>query len=133
MLAEMFGSEFARRAGMKLPYGASNSFPGRGGDTPDTPQYMARRLIVERVKANYYAETNTPTEGGIMAGDGRFLHIMPVEWAQALTVKYSDVWYDREIVPLTWINQQVSQGGHKWTVTVEAEEYVFTDIAERRR
>jgi hypothetical protein len=133
MLTEMFGTEFARRASMKLPYGALNTFPGRGGDTPDTPQYMARRLIVERAKANYYAETNTPTEGAITANDGGFFHIMPAEWKQALTAKYSDVWYDREFVPLSWINQQVSQEGHKWTVSVEAGEYVFIDnVAESR-
>lgn len=134
MLADMFSTEFARRASMKLPYGALNTFPGRGGDTPDTPQYMARRLIVERAKANYYSETNTPTEGAITANDGRFFHIMPPEWKQALTAKYSDVWYDREFVPLSWINQQVSQEGHKWTVTIEAGEYVFTDnVAESPR
>ena len=126
MLAEMFGAEFARRAGMKLPYGAPNIFPGRGGDTPDTPQYMARRLIVERVKAKYYVENNIPTEGAIMS-EGWPLGMMPAELQQALTAKDSDVWYDREVVPLTWINEQVSRDRNKWTVIVEADEYVFID------
>lgn len=127
MLHTIAGAEFARRAALKLPYGAPNTFPGRGGDTPDTPQYIARRLIVERLKVCYYIEHGIPTEGAMMSGGN--LRMMPAEWQQALTAKYSDVWYDREVVPLPWINERLRQAGNKWTTAVEADEYVFTDIS----
>ncbi|MBV6324904.1 hypothetical protein [Duganella violaceipulchra] len=125
MLGIIDGAEYARRAAMKLPYGAPNTFVGRGGDTPDTPQYMARRLIVERIKIAYYVAQGIPTEGVMALGRG--FRMMPEEWQRSLTAKYSDVWYDREIVPLTWINEQVRQAGNKWTVAIEAEEYIFAD------
>jgi hypothetical protein len=101
---EVFGAEFARRARMKLPYGAPNNFPGRGGDSPDSPQHKARRLIVERIKAQYFVDHQVPAGG-------------------------DDVWYDRRVVPLDWIVRQLDAAGHKWIVEIEDEEYVFTDRA----
>lgn len=121
-----FGAEFARRAGMRLQYGMLNIFPGRGGDSPDTPQYKARRLIVEQFKAKYFIQHGIPTEGAAAPNSSDML---PVEWRQALMTKCSDVWYDREIVPLVWINEQLHQAGHKWSATIEAQEYVFVDVS----
>lgn len=128
MMESIAGPEFARRARMKLPYGAPNTFPGRGGDTPDTPRYRARRIIVEHIKMQYFSAHSIPTEGAARLDDR--LRMMPSEWHQALTAKHSDVWYDREVVPLSWINDQLRHGGHKWAASVEAEEYVFTDRKE---
>ena len=125
MLHTVFGTEYARRASLKLPYDASNNLLGRGGDTPDTPQYKARRLIVEQIKEAYFVQHGVPTEGAAIGSvDPR---LADGDWMLAFTAKNCDVWYDREIVPLTWINEKVHQGGTKWTVTVEADEYVFSD------
>jgi hypothetical protein len=123
MLHTMFNAEFARRAAMKLPYGMPNVFPGRGGDSPDTPQYMARRLIVERVKLKFFLEHGIPTEGAFVVGEKFF----PASWLEVFTAKHSDVWYDRTIVPLLWLNEEIQKSGNKWSVAIEAEEYVFED------
>lgn len=124
LMQTFVGDELARRARMKLPYGAPNTFPGRGGDTLDTPQYMARRLIVEKIKLRYFIENNIPTEGGSSFSD---ISIWPQELLQPLTARFSDVWYDRTVVPIAWINDALRQGGNKWNVSVEDEEYVFSD------
>jgi hypothetical protein len=126
LLQTFVGAELARRAEMKLPYGTPNTFPGRGGDGHDTPQYMARRLIVEQIKYSCFIERGLPTEGTISPND--HLAVWPEEFYQALTAKNSDVWYDRTVVPLAWINDQIRQRGNKWTVAVEDEEYIFTDM-----
>jgi hypothetical protein len=125
MMRTFLDAELIRRAAMKLPYGTPNTFPGRGGDSPDEPQYMARRLIVEQIKSSYFIEHGIPTEGAIMQSGNMLM--LPDDWLQTLTARYSDVWYDRNIVPLKWINEQVQRSGNMWTVEVEAEEYVFAD------
>jgi hypothetical protein len=125
MMEIFFGTEFARRAGMKLPYGAKNTFPGRGGDSLDTPQHMARRSIVENIKRSYFLVHGIPTEGSMTQEDNMFP--LPPEWQQVFTGKFSDVWYDRTVVPLTWINEQVQRRGNLWHVIIEADEYVFID------
>jgi hypothetical protein len=63
---------------------------------------MARRLIVERFKAAYYR-------------------------AKLLTLK--DIWWDREVVPLAWINQQLMNEGHRWKAKIVDNEYEFEDLA----
>lgn len=86
---------------MRWPYFEPITEPGRGGDAPDTPQYMARRLIVEQLKKNYYFQYNASLE---------------------------DVWWDREFVPLQWINEQLENGGHFWRASVVDDEYEFHDL-----
>jgi hypothetical protein len=75
--------------------------PGRGGDSADTPQYKARRIIVEEIKARYFAERGLPQE---------------------------EVWWDREIVPLAWITAELMAAGHRWTAAIVDDEYEFTDL-----
>ena len=125
MLQIFVGAELARRAEMKLPYGTRNIIPGRGGDTYDTPQYMARRLIVEQIKYSYFVEHGLPTEG--TASPDGLLSPLLEEFYPLLTAKNVDVWYDRTTVPVEWINEKNRQRGNKWTVAVEADEYVFID------
>lgn len=93
-----------RRAGMKLPYGEPNNFPGRGGDGPDTLQHMARRLIVEDLKLRFFIKNR-------------------------LTRKdVHHIWYDREEVPLAWINSRLEAEEHKWRAAIVADEYAFSEI-----
>lgn len=127
MLQVLFGAELARRAEMKLPYGSASTCPGRGGDGCDTPQYMARRLIVEQIKYRYFVEHDLPTEG-TFSSSGRLSGWSDVTY-QTLTEKNCDVWFDRTIVPLAWINDQIQQRGNKWIANIEDNEYVFTDRA----
>jgi hypothetical protein len=87
---------------MRWPYGEPVTEPGRGGDSADTPQYKARRVIVERLKAQYVAER------GIVLDD--------------------DVWWDRDVVPLDWINSQIIAEGHRWQATLVDDEYDFSDL-----
>lgn len=75
----------ARPAHMRWPYYEPITEAGRGGDAPDTPQYKVRRLIVEQIKKKYFAQHGLP---------------------------FDEVWWDREIVPLTWINEQIGADGH---------------------
>lgn len=96
-----------RRARMKMPYGEPIIFPGRGGDAPDTVQYMARRLLVEDLKQRYFIEN------GLDKTDSHH------------------VWYDRTEVPLEWINEQLLICDHSWQVNVIADEYAFSDIEPR--
>lgn len=98
-LASSFGSR--RPAHMRWPYYEAVTEPGRGGDAPDTPQYKARRLIVERLKKCYFA-------------------------AQGLSL--DDVWWDREVVPLAWLNERLKSEGHRWRAIVVDDEYEFPDV-----
>lgn len=100
-LADLLGIKF-RRKHMRWPYGEPVTEPGRGGDSADTPQYKARRVIVERLKAQYVAER------GIVLDD--------------------DVWWDRDVVPLDWINSQIIAEGHRWQATLVDDEYDFSDL-----
>lgn len=88
------------RGHMKWPYFEPINEPGRGADRPDTPQYMARRLIVERLKARYLAQNR-------------------------LTV--DSVWYDREVVPMGWLNSELVADGHQWSAAIVDLEYQFTN------
>lgn len=90
-----------RRPHMRWPYGEPITEPGRGGDAADTPQYMARRLIVEVLKTQYYRARQLPLD---------------------------DVWWDRELVPLDWINEALAAGGHSWRADIVDWEYEFTDL-----
>jgi hypothetical protein len=87
---------------MRWPYGEPVTDPGRGGDSPDTPQYKARRIIIEELKARFFAERRLPQE---------------------------EVWWDRDVVPLEWINGELAAAGHKWRAAVVDDEYEFSDIA----
>lgn len=98
--AELFGTKFRPRH-MRWPYGEPVTEPGRGGDSPDTPQYMARRIIVEDIKGRYFAQNGLP-EG--------------------------EVWWDRIVVPLEWINAELMAAGHRWGVTIVDDEYSFSDV-----
>lgn len=93
---EIFG--LSRRPHMKHPYGEPVLEPGRGGDSLDTPQYKARRLIVEDIKAQYFR-------------------------SKGLSV--DEAWWDRDIVPLAWINERLVADGHRWQATVVDLEYQF--------
>jgi hypothetical protein len=88
---------------MRWPYGEPVTEPGRGGDMLDTVQYKARRLIVEDLKLRYFAERRLPTR---------------------------DVWWDRDVVPLDWINARLHGEGHRWRAALVDEEYEFTDLPE---
>jgi hypothetical protein len=87
---------------MRWPYFEPITEPGRGGDSPDTPRYKARRLIVEEIKKEYFASLSLPQCG---------------------------VWYDREVVPIAWLNGQLENGGHRWCVRVVDDEYEFFEAA----
>jgi hypothetical protein len=98
-LSHHFGAR--RPAHMRWPYYEPVTQPGRGGDGPDTPQYKARRLIVEWIKKRYLARQGLPAD---------------------------EVWWDREVVPLAWINEQLKADGHLWRASVVDDEYEFTDV-----
>jgi hypothetical protein len=97
------------RRHMKLPYYQTSNEPGRGGDSADTPQYMARRLIVEGLKRRFFRNSSPP----VLEGD--------------------DIWYDRDVVTIVWLNEQLSLEGHRWRVTIVADEYEFVDGPLRKR
>jgi hypothetical protein len=88
------------RGHMKWPYFEPITEPGRGADRPDTPQYMARRLVVERLKARYLARHNRTVDS---------------------------VWYDRDVVPLDWLNSELLADGHHWSAAIVDLEYRFTN------
>lgn len=99
---ELLGQHDTQRtAHMRWPYYEPITEPGRGGDAPDTPQYKARRLIVEQIKKRYFALQGLPLD---------------------------IVWWDREVVPLSWINEQLEANGHLWRASVVDDEYEFSDI-----
>lgn len=91
------------RGHIKAPYGRPNIEPGRGGDAPDTPQYMARKLIIMALKERYFIEKK----------------IEPRD--------LETVWYDRTIASLTWLNDTLQLRGQKWRVGVQDGEYDFND------
>lgn len=91
-----------RHPHMRRPYGEPNYEPGRGGDAPDTPQYKARRLIIEDLKARYF---------------------------NAKPLSSDNIWYDRVKVSTDWLNEQLLSEGHRWRVSIEADEYTFEDGA----
>lgn len=97
---EMFG---VPRREMKHPYWEPNLVPGRGGDSADTPQYCARRLILEEHKLRYFA----------MIGE---------------SAKRIDVWFDRDVVPLAWLNEQLKADGHLWFAQIVDQEYEFRNL-----
>lgn len=91
------------RGHIKPPYGRAHTEPGRGGDAPDSPQYMARKLIVIALKERFFIEA-------------------------AIEPRDQDtVWYDRTVVPLDWLNETLRLRGHRWTVSVVDGEYEFSD------
>jgi len=40
------------------------------------------------------------------------------------------VWYDRSVVPLSWLNETLKIRKYKWTVSVIDSEYTFIDSTE---
>lgn len=87
---------------LKRPYWSDNVFiPGRGGDGEDSLQYRARRLIVEMIKAEY-------------------LH--------APRYFTTEVWYERDAVPIEVINASLAKMGMNWQVSIEDGEYVMHDL-----
>lgn len=101
-LANLFGD--VDRGHIKPPYGRPHTEPGRGGDAPDTPQYMARKLILLAIKERYFVEKE----------------ILPRD--------ADTVWYDRTIVPLSWMNETLHIRGYCWRVSVVDDEYEFNDV-----
>lgn len=99
-MAELFGVTHRPRH-MRWPYGEPVTEPGRGGDSADTPQYKARRLIVEGLKEDYFSVNSLPR---------------------------AEAWWDREVVPLAWINERLAAMGHRWGATVVDDEYEFHDL-----
>jgi len=91
-----------RVAHMRQPYYEPITEPGRGGDAPDSPQYKARRLIVEQIKKRYFVRQGLPLD---------------------------EVWWDREVVPLAWINEQLEADGHLWRANIVDDEYEFSDVS----
>ncbi len=91
------------RGHIKPPYGQAHNEPGRGGDAPDTPQYMARKLIIMGLKERYFIAKS----------------IEPCNLAT--------IWYDRSVVPPEWLNETLALRGHRWRVDVVDQEYVFAD------
>jgi hypothetical protein len=89
---------------MRVPYGEPNEEFGRGGDGADSPQYTARRLIIEHLKDSYFRANSI-----------------------AIHRKH-EVWYDRAVVPIAWLNEQLALEGHRWRVTVVDYEYEFADV-----
>lgn len=98
-LRELLGIPDRRH--MRWPYFEPITEPGRGGDAADTPQYKARRLIIERLKRRYFRERD---------------------------LESSEAWWDREVVPLHWLREQILRDGHRWAIAVVADEYEFTDL-----
>lgn len=91
------------RRHIKAPYGQEHDEPGRGGDAPDSPQYMARKLIIMALKERYFIEN-------------------------VIDPRDSDtVWYDRKVVPLIWLNNTLQLRLQKWCVSIVDGEYEFKD------
>lgn len=99
-LADLLG--ITRRPHMKLPFWDTGEvYYGRGGDGGDTPQYQARRLIVELLKADLLG---------------------------AATYFTTDVWYDVDSTPCETLNTRLSELGHQWEVTMANDDYAFYDL-----
>ena len=91
------------RGHVKPPYGQQHTEPGRGGDAPDSPQYMARKLTIMALKERYFI-------------------------TKQIEPRDSDtIWYDRTVVPIEWLNQTLLLRGYKWRVSVIDSEYNFTN------
>lgn len=90
-----------KRAHIRWPYFELITEPGRGGDAADTPQYKARRIILERLKRQYFRD-----EG----------------------LDLNEAWWDRTVVPLAWLNDELRRQGHHWSATVVDDEYEFLDL-----
>ena len=73
----------------------------RWGDAADTPQYKARRIIVELLKRSYF---------------------------RAKGLRLADVWWDRTVVPMDWLNEQLRSQGHRWQASIVDDEYEFSDL-----
>lgn len=101
-LCELLGIQ--DRGHIKPRYGQPQTGFGHGGHAPDTPQYMARKLIVMALKERYFIEK------------------------QIVQQDADTVWYDRTIVPIEWLNATLALRGHAWRVSVVDQEYEFTDI-----
>ena len=86
---------------MRPPYGEPHVEPGRGGDGADSPQYKSRRLIVEMLKREH------PRSRGLSD---------------------RDLWYDREVAPIVWLNRRITEQGHRWCVRIVDMEYEFSDV-----
>ena len=90
------------RAHMKRPYWPDDRIEyGRGGDAPDTPQYRARRLIVEMIKA---------------------------ECVGARQYFTTEVWYERDAVSMDVINNGLALLGMSWRAALDDHEYVFGEV-----
>lgn len=86
---------------MKRPYwGDGEPHFGRGADGPDTPQYHARRLIIELMKAEYLGANAYFTTA---------------------------VWYERDAVPVDALNAMLAKAGHGWTVAIIDNEYAISE------
>lgn len=103
-LAGMLGIKY-RPGHIKTPYGSQANEPGRGGDSPDTPQYKARRIIVEDLKLVEFVRQGHPLDR-------------------------DEAWYDRSVVSVDWINQALLSLGHRWQMRVVDDEYEFYDVAD---
>jgi len=97
----MFTGQVHRPQHIKWPYGEPVTEYGRGGDSADTPQYRARRIIVENLKRCEFGR--------------RSLDI-------------NEAWWDRKIVSVDWINRCLVHQGHAWQMRVVDDEYEFFDI-----
>lgn len=106
-LAAGLGIRF-RPAHIKTPYGQAPREPGRGGDSVDTPQYMARRIIVEDLKLMEFVRQGHPLDR-------------------------EDAWYDRSVVSVDWINRRLMSLGYGWQMRVVDDEYEFYETADEAR
>ncbi|MCB4770509.1 hypothetical protein LGR54_18025 [Ancylobacter sp. Lp-2] len=88
------------RGNKKWPYFEPVTEPGRGGDGEDTPQYKARRIIVEQLKRRYFRNKN---------------------------LDLAEAWWDRTVVPMGWLNEQLCHEGHRWQASIVDDEYEFVD------
>ncbi len=85
---------------LRWPYGEEITEYGRGGDASDTPQYKARRIIIEELKKDFFHAKSLPL---------------------------IDVWWDRDTVSLEWLNMRLKELGHRWHTILVDWEYEFRD------
>lgn len=101
-LQELLGRD--PRPHMSRPYWLGGPVEyGRGGDGADTPQYQARRLIVEMIKAEHQCAPSYFT---------------------------TEVWYQREEVDALKINLALERMGAGWRISIEDHEYVMNDLID---
>jgi hypothetical protein len=90
------------RPHLKRPYwGDGHVEYGSGGDGQDSLQYRARRLIIEMIKAEH------------LGASGYFT---------------TQVWYERDAVPLEAINAALADMKMNWRVSIDDYEYVMRDL-----